>query len=74
MNQTGENGKKPSFGLNFGSFGPNSGCQFFFQKSGSVSHWILWLAIIIYNIKKTNDPILRKLSDGRMDRRTRVIS
>ena len=38
-----ENGKKTSFGSNFGAFGPNSGRQFFFfffflQKSGSVNH------------------------------------
>ena len=29
MNQTGENSKKPSFGPNFGPFGPNLGHQFF---------------------------------------------
>ena len=39
MNQIWENDKKPSFGLDFDPFGPNSGCQnFFLQKSGSVSH------------------------------------
>ena len=36
--------------------------NFFFQKS--------WSAIIMYNIRKTNDPILRKLSDGRTDGQT----
>ena len=30
MNQTWENGKKPSFEPDFGPYGPNSGCQFFF--------------------------------------------
>ena len=33
MNQTWENGKKPSFGPDFGPFGPNPCCQnFFFKK------------------------------------------
>ena len=31
MNQIGENGKKPRFGPEFGPFGPNSDCQFFFS-------------------------------------------
>ena len=30
MNQTSENGKKPSFGPNFGPFGPNRGSNYFF--------------------------------------------
>ena len=38
MKQTWENDKKSSFGTGFGPFGPNSGGQFLFQKSGSVSH------------------------------------
>ena len=38
MNQAWENDKKPSFGSDFGSFGPNSGRQIFFQKSGFISH------------------------------------
>ena len=32
MNQTWENGKKPSFGPDFDTFGPNLGHQFFFSK------------------------------------------
>ena len=32
MNQTWGNAKKPSFGSNFGSFGPNLGCRIFFSK------------------------------------------
>ena len=52
---------------------------FFFQNSGSANSWS---AIIMYNIRKNNDPILRKLSDrprdrqadGQTDRWTRVIS
>ena len=37
MNQTWENGKKPCFGPDFGSFAPNSGHQsfFFFLKPDS---------------------------------------
>ena len=31
MNQIGENGKTPRFGPEFGPFGPNSDCQFFFS-------------------------------------------
>ena len=52
---------------------------FFFQNSGSANSWS---AIIMYNVRKNNDPILRKLSDGPRDRQadgqtdrwTRVIS
>ena len=29
-----------------------------------------WSATTMYKIRKTNDPILRKLSDGRTDRQT----
>ena len=32
MNQTWENGKKPSFGTDFGTFGPNLGPQFFIMN------------------------------------------
>ena len=53
MNQTSENVQKLSFGPDFDPFGTNSGCQIFFvQKSGSVSQWISWSAIIMYNIRK----------------------
>ena len=38
MIHTQENGEKTHFGLNFGPMGPNSGSQFFFQKSAFVSH------------------------------------
>ena len=31
MNQTRGNGKKPSFGLDFGPFGPNLGAKIFFM-------------------------------------------
>ena len=53
MNQTSENVQKLSFGPDFDPFGTNSGYQIFFvQKSGSVSQWISWSAIIMYNIRK----------------------
>ena len=32
MNQTWENDKKPSFGPDFGPFGPNAGCYIFFSS------------------------------------------
>ena len=49
MNQTWENDKKISFGIDFG---PNSGRQLFFQKSESVCYKKAWSAIIMYNIIK----------------------
>ena len=60
MNQRLENGKKTSFGPNFDRFVPNSGRQFLFLRyHGQLSS---------YTISEiTNDPILRKLSDGRTD-------
>ena len=75
-----ENGKKTSLGSNFGAFGPNSGRQFFFffffffkNLAPSITRYhgqLSWFTIS----EKTNDPILRKLSDGRTDRWARVIS
>ena len=55
MTQTQENGEKPNLGL----LDPNSGRNFFFSK--------IWLRQPIS--EKTNDPILRKFSDGRTDKR-----
>ena len=48
--------KKPNFGSDFGPFGPHSGHQFFFFSK-------IWLRQSL-DIRKKNDPILRKLSDG----------
>ena len=75
MIQTQKNSKKPHFGLK----GPNQGNQIFYSK--------IWLCqsleiIVSYHHvkyqKKTNGPIFRKFSDGRMDRQMdrqrRVIS
>ena len=38
MNQIWENGKNPSFGPDFGPFGPNFDFLFFFQNTGSDSY------------------------------------
>ena len=38
MIQTQENGKKPHFGPDLGLLRPSLGREFFFQKSGFVSH------------------------------------
>ena len=64
MIKTQENGGKLPFGPNLGPLIPNSDRQTLFSK--------IWLrqsldimAMIMYNIKKTNDPILRKFCDGR---------
>ena len=63
--------KKPSFGPDFGPFGPNSGRQIFFFKN---------MALLVTRCQgqlsscrmseETNDSILRKLSDVRTDERT----
>ena len=63
--------KKLVSSLNCGPLGPNSGHQFFLKN--------LVLSVTTYHgQKKTNDLILRELSDeqtdGQTDRRTRVIS
>ena len=67
INQIWENSKKPSFGPDFGPFDPNLGHQFLFSKI-----WLrLSLDVMVSTIsEKTNGPILRKLSDGQMDRLT----
>ena len=71
MIRTQENGEKPQFG----PLGPNSGRQkFFFKNLGtSLTRYHDQLSSCTIS-EKTNDPILRKFSDGRIDRRTRVIS
>ena len=73
MNQTRENGKKPSFGPDFGPPGPKSRHQFFFFFSKIWLHQSLDIMVSYHHVqyqKKTNDPILRKLSDGRTDGQT----
>ena len=59
--------QRPSFGSNFGPLGPNSGCHFFPKNlvlSATRCHGQLSSCTIS---EKTNDPILRKLSDGQTD-------
>ena len=69
--KTWENDKKPSFGPDFGLFGSNLGHQFFSYKNlaSSVARYHGQLLSCTIS-EKTNDPILRKLSDGWMARRT----
>ena len=70
MNQTRENCKKPSFGPNFGPFDSNSDNEFFFKNLAlSVTRYHGQLSSCTIS-EKTNDPILRKLSDGWTDRPT----
>ena len=66
-----ENGKKPNFGPNFGPFGPNSGCHNLSSKIWLCQSLDIMLSYhhVQYQ-KKTNDPILRKLSDGSTDGQT----
>ena len=58
MNQTGENGKKPNFGPNFGLFGPNLGPKFFFVCSNSTT-----LLDVRHCRKLSSYAISRKTSD-----------
>ena len=67
INQTLEKNKKPSFEPDFGTFGPNSGRQFFF-KNLALSVTIYYDQLSLSTIsEKINDPILRKRSDERTD-------
>ena len=69
--QTWKNGKKSSFGPDFGLFGPNSSYQFFFFKNlaFSVTRYHSQLSSCTIS-EKSNDPIERKLSDGQTDKQT----
>ena len=74
MNQTWENGKKPSFRPDFYPVGPNSGSQLLLKNlAPSVTRYHGHLSSCTIS-EKTNYPILRKLSDGRTDRQMTVIS
>ena len=70
MNKTWENGKKASFGPDFGPFGPKLGRQFlnFFFKNlcSSVTRFHDQLSSCTIS-EKTKDLILRKLNDGQKD-------
>ena len=52
-----------------GPYGPSSGCQVFFFKNlaSSVTRYHGQLSSCTIS-EKTNDPILRKLTNGRSDR------
>ena len=68
MIQTQENGKKSHFG-------PNLGHQIFFFKNLALSVTRYYGQLSSCKIsEKTNDPIMRKFSDGRTDRWSTVIS
>ena len=68
--------QKPSFGPNFGPFGPNSSRQFFFRKSGCFSHYISLSVINMYYIRKKLmiQSWEKAVTNGQTDRWTRVIS
>ena len=69
MIQTQGNDEKPHFGPDLGSLGQNSGRDYFFFTK----IWLRWSLDIMISYdhvqyqKETDDPILRKLSDGRTD-------
>ena len=73
MKQTWENGKKPSFGTSWGPFDPNSGSQiyiyFFKNLAPSATRYHGHLSSCTIS-EKSNDPILRKLSDGQTNVQT----
>ena len=83
MIETQENGQKPHFGPDLGPLGPNSGRQisFFKNLASSVTRYHGQLSSSKIS-ERTNDSMLRKISDGRTDRqadkltnrRTRLIS
>ena len=67
INQTWENSKKSGFGPDFGPFGQNLNLFFFFffkTLALSVTKGYGQLSSCAIS-RKTNDPILRKLSDER---------
>ena len=80
MNQTWEKCRKPNFGLILARFGPNLVPQNFFSWVLPILFFFKNLALSVTRYhgqllscaisEKTNDPILRKFSDGRTDRRT----
>ena len=66
MIQTHENGEKFHFGPDLGQLAPNLGRPFFFLSVSRCHGQLSSCAIS----GKTNDPILRKFSDGRTERQT----
>ena len=67
MTQTQENGEKPYFGPNLGSWAQIRDANFFFKNlASSVTRYHGQLSSCTIS-KKTNNPILRKLSNGGTD-------
>ena len=60
MNQTWVNGKKPSFGPNFGHFSPNLGPKIFFVKFYLYNSLDIVASYHYVNSRKTNKLYLRK--------------
>ena len=80
MIQTQENGEKPHFGPNLGQLGPIGRAIFFFIFFFYFFFSKIWLRQSLENhghgqlssctiLEKTNDPILKRFSDGRRDER-----
>ena len=70
MIQTQENDKKSHFEPDLRPFGTNSGCKFFFKNLASSVTRYHGLSSCIIPEKKTNHPILSKLSEGWADGQT----
>ena len=66
--QTQQNGEKPNFESQLGPLGTNSRHKFFFSKNlaSSVSRYHDQLSSCLLS-EKTNDPILKRFSDGQAD-------
>ena len=64
-------GKKPHFGHDSGTLGPNLGCKkFFFENLISSFPWHHGQLSSCTILEKTNDSILRKLSEGQTNWQT----
>ena len=70
MIQTWENGKKPSFGPDFGPFGQNSGRQIFFSKIWRRQSLDIMVSYHHVQYQKKLDSVLGKLSDVRTNVQT----
>ena len=62
MNETWENGKKPIFGPDFGTFGPNFVPKFVFVYFISTRYYKLMQAIIVCNLKKNELNKFKKMT------------
>ena len=80
LNETWENGKKPSFGHDFGPFGQNSGRQFFylFIFFKNLARQSLDIMVNYHHVQYQKKLMIQSwenlVTDGQTDRRTRVIS